>query len=63
MQARSHGSAGMWGVGGDKSCEPSQGEGWDAERERKRKAEQGVCVCVFVGSREGEMETGRAASL
>lgn len=26
MQARSHGSAGMWGVGGDKSCEPSQGE-------------------------------------
>lgn len=36
MQARSHGSTGMWGVGGDKSCEPSQGEGRDAAREERR---------------------------
>ena len=35
MQAGSHGSAGMWGVWGDKSCEPSQGEGRDAAREER----------------------------
>lgn len=56
MQARSHGSAGMWGVGGDKSCEPSQGEGRDAARE-ERGGGWGV------SGRGREMETGRAASL
>lgn len=43
MQARSHGSAGMWGVGGDKSCEPSQGERGGMQREgcvRERESER-----------------------
>lgn len=62
MQARSHGSTGMWGVGGDKSCEPSQGEGRDAAREERR----GVVGCqggLSLAGRGREIETGRAASL
>lgn len=64
MQARSHGSTGMWGVGGDKSCEPSQGEGRDAAREERRGVGGGVGgVRGVVAGRGREIETGRAASL
>lgn len=49
MQARSHGSAGMWGVGGDKSCEPSQGE-----RGGMRREERGVCERGEERRREGK---------
>lgn len=51
MQAGSHGNAGMWGVRGDKSREPSQREGRDGATEGGMRKS------------EGEIETGRAASL
>lgn len=67
MQARSHGSAGMWGVGGDKSCEPSQGERGGKQREERgvrgvREEKRGEERRREGKGRE-EMETGRAASL
>lgn len=50
MQAGSHGNAGMWGVWGDKSCEPSQGEARSGggrrgrvRRVRQKQGEQQVC--------------------